>query len=267
MTTTNASTPHHAARRRAGAIALIAGVAAMAALPGCRGDRTDKPPRQFFPDMDDQPKMLPQTATNFYEDGRTDRTLVSRTVPYGATTHDPAAVAGAEWAQGIRSDRDRMLAADPVMYQGVMPGSTEAEPVYADFMPVEVTRELILHGQERFDIYCSVCHGYTGVGGQADGAGTVGKLWSYAPADLTADLYRDRSTYQGKDGYLFHIIRKGLQNPDGTYRMPAYGHAVNEHDAWAIVSYIRTLQAAQGVNIDDLDPADRARLTPTGGTQ
>lgn len=267
MTTNNASTRRQAARTRAGAIALIAGLAAMAALTGCRGDRTDKPPRQFFPDMDEQPKVLPQTATNFYEDGRSDRSLVARTVPFGATPHDPNVTAEADWAGDIRADRDRMLGTDPVMYLGIMPGSTVEEPVYADYMPVEVTRDLILRGQERFDIYCSACHGYTGVGGKDEGAGTVGKLWSYAPANLNADLYRDRSTYQGKDGYLYKIIRRGLQNPDGTYRMPAYGHAVNEADAWAIVAYIRTLQAAHGVKFDQLDPADQARLSPRGGTQ
>src|SRR5690606_10218147 len=112
---------------------------------------------------------------------------------------------------------------------------------------------------------CSACHGYTGVGGQGEGSGTVGRLWSYAPANLTAELYRDRSTDQGKDGYLFHVIREGLVNPDGTWRMPPYGHAVNEADAWAIVAYVRTLQAVSGVPLSELDPADRARLTETGG--
>jgi mono/diheme cytochrome c family protein len=262
MTTNNHSTRRHAAGKRIGAIALIAGLAATAVLTGCRGDRSEKPPRQFFPDMDEQPKVLPQTATNFYEDGRSDRPLVARTVPFGATPHDPAVTAEAGWAGEIRAGRDRMLRADPVMYLGIMPGSTVEEPVYADYMPVEVDRDLVLRGQERFDIFCSACHGYTG-----QGDGTVGRLWSYAPANLLGELYRDRSADQGKDGYLYKIIRRGLQNPDGTYRMPPYGHAIDERDAWAIVAYIRALQASQGVNIDQLDPADRARLSPTGGTQ
>lgn len=255
----------HTISRQAGltslcAIALLAG-----SMTGCRGDRTDKPPRQFLPDLDDQPKVKPQTASEFYEDGSSQRPLVDRTVPWGATSNDPSAAADAEWGGFMVADRERMLKADQTYSFGLVAGSSTAEPVYADFMPVEVTEAIILRGRERFDIYCSACHGYTGVGGQAEGAGTVGKLWSYAPANLLADLYRDRSTYQGKDGYLFHVIRDGLWKPDGGNRMPAYKHAVSEADAWAIVAYIRTLQAAQGVSFDTLEAADKARLDANGG--
>lgn len=257
MTTTHTTSRQRPALAGLGLLALIA---SLAVLPGCRGDRTDKPPRQFFPDMDDQPKVMPQTKTPFFEDGRSDRPLVARTVPFGSTAHDPALIEGADWAGSVRSDRERMLRADQTYAFGLLSGSTPEQPVYADFMPVQVSRELIIRGRERFDIYCSACHGYTG-----KGDGTVGVLWSYAPANLLSDLYRDRSTDQGKDGYLFHITRQGLKNPDGTYRMPGYAHAVDEQDAWAIVAYIRALQASQGVPLNQLDPADRARLTQTGG--
>jgi mono/diheme cytochrome c family protein len=262
MTTSHTNTRHSGALTGLGLLALLAG---LAVLPGCRGDRTDNPPRQFFPDMDDQPKLMPQTGTQFFEDGRSDRNLVTRTVPYGATTHDPGAIAESEWAGDILATRERLLRADQTYAFGLVAGATAEEPKYAEIMPVEVTRDLIIRGRERFDIYCSACHGYTGVGGQAEGSGTVGRLWSYDPANLMADLYRDRSQMQGTDGYLFHITRNGLKNPDGTYRMPGYAHAVNEADAWAIVAYVRTLQAAQGVPASSLDPADRARLTETGG--
>ena len=262
MTTSHTNTRHAGALTGLGLLALLAG---LAVLPGCRGDRTDKPPRQFFPDMDEQPKLLPQTGTRFFEDGRSDRDLVSRTVPFGSTSVDPQSLDGSGWTGDVLSERERLLRADPTYAFGLVADSTAEEPRYVEFMPAEVTRDLIIRGRERFDIYCAACHGYTGVGGQADGAGTVGRLWSYAPANLLADLYRDRSQMQGKDGYLFHITRNGLKNPDGTYRMPGYAHAVNEADAWAIVAYVRTLQASQGVPASSLDPSDRARLTETGG--
>lgn len=260
-------TKHHNITARAArtGLCLVALAAAVGLTAGCRGDRTDKPPRQFFPDMDDQPKLQPQAQTPFFEDGRTDRPGVSRTVPFGAGSHDPALLADAPWAAEFRARRDRMLKDDETYAFGIVAGSDRDEPQYVAYMPVPVDRELILRGRERFDIYCSACHGYTGVGGQGDGAGTVGRLWSYAPANLLADLYRDRSGEQGTDGYLFHVTRNGLRNPDGTYRMPGYAHAVDEHDAWAIVAYVRTLQASQGVAASELDPADRDRLGQTGG--
>lgn len=244
----------------------VAGVlGASGAMTACRGDRTDKSPRQFLPDMDEQPKFKAQGQTPFFEDGKSQRPLVDRTVPWGSTVHDPEAVAHADWAQFVRDDRDRMLKADQTFSFGLVAGSTADQPKYAEYMPVPVTEKLILRGQERFDIYCSMCHGYTGVGGQGEGAGTVGKLWSYAPANLTDPKYQDRKGELGSDGYIFHVIRQGLWKPDGGNRMPAYGHVITEADAWAIVAYVRTLQAAHSTPVDTLDPADRARLDATGG--
>ncbi|MCC5821986.1 MAG: cytochrome c [Phycisphaerales bacterium] len=264
MTKHHANTTAHAARTGLCLLALSLGVGLTA---GCRGDRTDKPPRQFFPDMDDQPKLLPQSESAFFPDGRSDRPAVPRTVPFGAGSHDPELLENAEWAAHFRAQRDRLLRSDPTYAFGLVAGSSQDDPRYVAYMPVEVNRELIIRGRERFDIYCSACHGYTGIGGQGDGAGTVGKLWSYAPANLLADAYRDRGDELGTDGYLFHVTRHGLKNPDGTYRMPGYAHAVDELDAWAIVAYIRTLQASQGVPASELDPADRDRLGSRGGNQ
>ncbi len=259
MTTTTTQSTRHAAGLALGAAALLLSAAGMA---GCRGDRTDKPPPQFFPDMDQQPKLKPQSETQFFEDGRSQRPLVERSVPFGSHAVAADSVASDAWSGMIQADRDRMLKADETFSFGLVKGSTMAEPEYVDYMPVEMTGELLARGKERFDIYCSACHGYTGHGGEE---GTVGRLWSYAPANLMSDLYRDRSTFQGKDGYLFHVIREGLWRPDGGNRMPAYKHAINEQDAWAVVAYMRALQAAQGVPFDQLDPADQARLETTGG--
>ena len=231
----------------------------LSVLGGCRGDRTDKPPRRFFPDMDYQPKLKPQSESEFFVDGRTNRDLVEGTVPFGTSTHDTTNLGDTAWASKIVSDRAAMLKGDESFYFGLVSGSQNAEtPQYLDRMPVEMTNNLILRGQERFDIYCSMCHGFDGQGGDS---GTVGKLWSMAPANLSGDpRFQDRTLESGKDGYLFHIIRDGLYTPDGTIRMPSYKHAVNEQDAWAIVAYLRVLQAAQSVDSSTLDSATRSQI-------
>lgn len=205
-------------------------------MGGCRGDRTDKPPRQFFPDLDDQPKLKPQSETVFFEDGHSQRLPVEGTVAFGSDSVVPQ---GEEaWTESHSKDRDDMLKADETYYFGLVKGSADK---YVGRMPVEVTAELIERGGERFNIFCSACHGYDAVGGES---GTVGRLMNVRPVNLLDDKYRDRDGDFGSDGYLFHIVREGLWSPDGTNRMPAYGHAVDEQDAWAIVAYIRTLQAA-----------------------
>lgn len=231
----------------------------LSALAGCRGDRTDKPPRRFFPDMDYQPKLKPQSETEFFVDGSSSRTLVEGTVAFGTSTHDTSMLGDTDWADQIVSDRAAMLKGDETFYFGLVEGSQDAEtPVYVDRMPVEITKDLIARGQERFDIYCSMCHGYDGLGGDS---GTVGRLWSIAPANLAGDArFLDRSLESGKDGYLFHIVREGLYTPDGKIRMPSYKHAVDEQDAWAIVAYLRVLQAAGNVDPSTLDAGTRSQM-------
>jgi len=207
-----------------------------ATMGGCRGDRSDSPPRQFFPDMDDQPKLKAQSGSKFYEDGHAQRLPVEGTVAFGASamvSDDDAA-----WATMFAKDRDDKLRADETYYFGLVSGTTDQ---FVARMPVEVTKELILRGQERFNIYCTACHGYDAMGGES---GTVGRLMNVRPVNLLDAKYRDRAGDFGTDGYIFSIIRQGLWSPDGTNRMPSFGHAVDEQDAWGIVAYLRTLQTA-----------------------
>lgn len=205
-------------------------------MGGCRGDRSDKPPHQFFPDLDDQPKLKPQSETVFFEDGQSQRLPVAGTVAFGSDSVIPQG--DAQWVGSYAKDRDDMLKADETYYLGLVSGSTDK---FVSRMPVKVDEDLINRGMERFNIYCTMCHGYDALGNES---GSVGRLMNVRPVNLLDDKYRDRSGDFGSDGYLFHIVREGLWSPDGTNRMPAYGHAINEQDAWGIVAYIRTLQAA-----------------------
>jgi len=217
---------------------VVLGATLATTMGGCRGDRTDKRPRQFFPDMDDQPKLKAQSQSEFYEDGHSQRLPVAGTVAFGDHALVPDADEDLAWVKLMGKDRNDKLRADETYYFGLVSGSTDQ---YVARMPVEVNQELIERGQERFNIYCSMCHGYDAKGGDS---GTVGRLMNVRPVNLLDEKYRDRSGEFGADGYIFHIIRQGLWTPDGKNRMPSYGHAVKEQDAWAIVSYIRTLQAA-----------------------
>ena len=256
MTTTRSSKRSTTKRATTRAVvATLALCAAAGSLTGCRGDRTDKPPRRFFPDMDYQPKIKAQSETEFFSDGKGQRPLVEGTVPFGSTTHSNATLEHASWGGTFLEERAAILGSNRAFSTGLQDGS---DTEYVATMPIEMTRELIERGHERFDIYCSMCHGYDGLGGSS---GTVGRLWSIPPANLAMDPnFQDRSAERGRDGYLYHIVREGLYTEDGTIRMPSYKHAVDEHDAWAIVAYLRVLQAAHTVDPSELDPSVRAAL-------
>ncbi|TVQ78335.1 MAG: cytochrome c [Phycisphaeraceae bacterium] len=253
-------------------------------LTGCRDDRTTKRQREFFPDMDNQPKVLPQSNVAFYItgaeddgdrsaplfiDGRSARLPVRGTVPFGRTTHvEPVRSIDPDDSRTVDfSQRHELLRDDDAWARGRTPrlnargeyilddnGSIQYE--WVERMPVAVTRELLELGQQKYDIYCLPCHGGTG---QSDGL--VGVRWAYPPTRLTEErLYHGGEN--GQDGWLFHVIRNGVVNPGGDWelQMPAYGRKLTIEESWAIVAYVRALQLRLQGTPDMLPDRERLEL-------
>lgn len=222
----------------------------VSAMTACRGERTDKPPRQFLPDMDDQPRFNPQSQTQFFENTRTMREPVEGTVAFGYS----AVLMDTDWNQANLEKRATLLKDDSAVYFGT---NEDGTPV--DRIPVEVTPELLARGAERFGIYCSVCHGFGGEGATPSGGGMAGRKWSAPVPALIAEKYRHGGE-KGADGFIFGVIRNGVWGADGANRMPSYSHAIDEHDAWAIVAHLRVLQNASTGTLDQLDDETRRVL-------
>ncbi|MBI1246607.1 DUF3341 domain-containing protein [bacterium] len=124
----------------------------------------------------------------------------------------------------------------------------EPEPNWVKFVPIEVTSETIKRGQNRFNIYCSVCHGYAGEG---DGLvsrrafelidqATPGMAW-LPPTNLHTD-----AVIQQPDGKIFHTITHGIR------KMKGYGDQIPPEDRWAIVTYVRALQKTRTGTPDEI---------------
>ncbi|MGV3485268.1 MAG: c-type cytochrome, partial [Planctomycetaceae bacterium] len=115
--------------------------------------------------------------------------------------------------------------------------------------PLPSTLAVLQRGRERFEIYCAVCHGNDG-----SGNGLVNRraqrLLSSAwvqPSSIHQDtLYAD----QYADGKLFNTISNGIR------KMPGYAAQISTRDRWAVVAYVRALQASQNATLEDL-PADK----------
>jgi mono/diheme cytochrome c family protein len=110
---------------------------------------------------------------------------------------------------------------------------------------------MLLRGQERFNIYCSPCHGLTGAG---DGlvsrrADALQEGTWVPPLTFHGDQVRGRPV-----GHLFNTITHGIRN------MPAYGAQIPAEDRWAIVAYVRALQRSQNATVADVPPDLRAGL-------
>jgi mono/diheme cytochrome c family protein len=124
------------------------------------------------------------------------------------------------------------------------PAGTIARDWAPEPPPPPVTAALLMRGRQRFDIYCAVCHGFTGYGD-----GMIVQRGFPAPPSYHIDRLR-----QAPNQHLYDVITNGW----GV--MFSYAQRVAPADRWAIVAYIRTLQASQDVPVARLTAAERAAL-------
>src|SRR5690606_12881842 len=123
---------------------------------------------------------------------------------------------------------------EPAYLTGLGPSGFVAE------LPVALTPELLLRGQERFDIYCAPCHNYNG-----DGMGTVVQRGFPQPVSFTAT----QRLLDAPVGYFYSAMTNGFG------RMYSYASRIPVEDRWAIAGYVKALQLSQNAGLDDV-PAD-----------
>lgn len=111
---------------------------------------------------------------------------------------------------------------------------------FAETFPFTVTLETLERGHERYDIYCSPCHGLLG-----DGTGLITEYGMRKPTSFHDPELRDEPP-----GYYFALIT------GGTRVMPGYAARIPPADRWAIVAYIRALQLSQNADQSQV-PADQ----------
>ena len=165
-------------------------------------------------DMYDQPRYEPLEASAFFDDGLASRPEVPGTIARG------------------------YLQLDDKYFRGKSDGQLITE------LPVELNAALLQRGQQRFDIFCSMCHGRMG-----EGDGMIVRRGFRRPPSFHIDRLRGVPL-----GHLFDVITHGIG------AMPSYAHQVPVADRWAIVAYLRALQMSQYARLDDLPPEERAAL-------
>ena len=166
-------------------------------------------------DMHNQPKYQPYEASELFPDGAASRTPVEGTV-----------------ARGLLRDDGRI-------YRGL-----EADGSFVVEIPVPVTAGLVARGRERFDIFCSPCHGRTG-----EGQGMIVQRGFKQPESFHVDRLVGT-----QDGYFYDVITNGFG------QMSSYASQVKPEDRWAIVAYVRALQLSRRVPADLLTAEEQQRL-------
>ena len=165
--------------------------------------------------MATQPSYRPYQPSSFFADGTSARPEPADTVARG------------------------QLRDDALLFTGKDASGREATE-----FPFPVTRDVLARGRQRYEIYCTPCHGYTG-----DGDGIVVQRGFSPPPSYHSDRLR-----QAPAGHFFVVMTNGFGS------MPSYANQVAVPDRWAIAAYIRALQLSQAAPLDDVPPEARADL-------
>jgi hypothetical protein len=203
----------------------------LAALTGCRKE-----------DMSDQPKFYkPYKQTSLFTDGTTARPLPEGTIARGHLTLQK------DYFTGMKAGPDGKLVLDPY-----------GKPYPIDYIPMSITVEDLKRGEQKFDIYCAVCHGKLG-----DGAGMIVTRGMIRPPPLVrvdhppteeAPYARYINVLRAPVGHYFDVITNGYG------AMYSYNDRVAVDDRWRIAAYIKALQLSQDADSKWVWPT-----TPTTG--
>ncbi len=198
-------------------------------------------------DMQDQPRYKAYRASTFFRDGLSSRPLVEGTVPRGylrddallytgKTSGNQSAAqgrmegAGAQTSGTVQSNPTVNAAAGSQAQAGGAQGEADST-----LFPFPITQQVLERGQERYEIFCSVCHGMTG-----DGDGMVVRRGYRKPPSYYTGQLRNAPV-----GHYFDVITNGWG------AMPNYAQQIPATDRWAIIAYIRALQATRPQAADE----------------
>jgi len=228
--------PETAHRRRCPVRCLLFTVCCLLFTASCRMD------------MHDQPKMKPYRSSTFFSDGLSTRPRVEGTIPRGFLMTDSEYFTGKKLGRGSATpgSSPAPVAAAP---GGVAPIGAAAYPDDVEVFPIPVTKELVHRGKERYEIFCSACHGYTG-----NGDGMIVRRGFRRAAAFNDDRLR-----QAPVGHFFDAITNGWG------AMPSYAAQVPVQDRWAIIAYIRALQLKHEDQQSQVSPAASPSPATTEG--
>lgn len=206
-------------------------------------------------DMQDQPRMKPFRSSTFYRDGLSTRSPIDGTVARGFLKTDT------EFYTGKKAGRTGSVASVAPTQSALAPGGPQpaaagtaaplqgaaAYPDDVELFPITVTSKVVERGKERYEIFCSACHGLTG-----NGDGMIVRRGFRRAASFNDDRLR-----QAPVGHFFDAISNGWG------AMPSYAPQIPTEDRWAIVAYIRALQLSQQNQTTDPAKVPAAATLPS----
>jgi mono/diheme cytochrome c family protein len=165
-----------------------------------------------------QPKQEPLDENELFVDGAGNRPLVPGTIARGHLREDDEYYTGqvdGKWIDGLPSGMK---------------------------LDQQQLKDLLLRGQERFNIYCSPCHSRLG-----DGKGMIAQR-GYELRRPVGDYHTDRLRKMPL-GHFYDVITNGYG------AMYSYASRIEPQDRWAVAAYVRALQLSQHATADEAEQA------------
>jgi len=170
--------------------------------------------------MHNTPVGQPLRESMFFKNGSTARPLVEDTVARGTLQDDAAFFTGKNGTAMV------------------------------DALPFPLTAEVLDRGEQRYNIYCSPCHGLTG-----QGDGMIVRRGYRVPPSYHTDRLQQMAI-----GHFYDVISNGFG------AMPDYKAQIAPRDRWAIAAYVRALQLSQHAAATELTPEERQKLSQPATT-
>jgi len=167
-------------------------------------------------DMANQPRQNPLSPAPFFQDDRSERPAIENTVARGSLEQDALLV-----------------------------------PKESNAFPLPLTEELLVRGQDRYNIFCSPCHGL-----QGDGMGMVTLRGMKHPPSYHQERVRNEP-----NGYYFDVITNGFGAMNG------YSMQLTPQDRWAVVAYVRALELSRNAHVGELPESLKEKLMAGGAAQ
>ena len=166
-------------------------------------------------DMHNSPKAIPLRESVFFKNGSSARPLVEDTVARGTLQDDAAFF------------------------------TRKSGATVVDALPFPLTAEVLDRGEQRYNIYCTPCHGLSG-----EGDGMIVRRGYRQPPSYHIERLRTAPL-----GHFYDTITNGFG------AMPDYRAQIAPRDRWAIAAYVRALQLSQHAPAADLSQDERQKLS------
>jgi mono/diheme cytochrome c family protein len=209
---------------------------------GCRIDMQDQPRYEYYEPGDKK----------FFPNGASSRATVEGTVPRQTGQYRDRedyfytgkAAGGGAPAGGAAAALASVRATLP---SGAAPGASATtatgEP---DVFPIPIEKADLERGRQRFQIFCTACHGMTG-----EGDGMIVRRGFQKPPSFYDDRLQENRT---PASHFFDVITNGWG------AMPNYAAQIPAEDRWKIIAYLRALQLSRRLKLEELSPDEQNKV-------